>query len=235
MPDLVILLHGLARTGRSMRVLAGRLEAAGYRVAVIDYPSRRHDFATLARAVRHRLETWTRRAAKEGSKRVHFVGHSLGGLLLRATLDRPLALPFGRIVMLGTPNQGAGVIAAFLGTPLPELFYGKPTRELAPGSATLAGLGIPKAEIGIIAGNRRFHPRNPTSYINAGLELWRGDALPPHDGTVEVENTRIEGMSDFILLPAHHSFLPDQPEVARQTIAFLGHGRFLHDRGSSAP
>ncbi len=127
--------------------------------------------------------------------------------------------------MIAPPNHGVRVAGGLASSWLLRQLYGKPILELAGEAPDLDRLGTPAAEIGIIAGVRRFHPLNPTSYFNA---LTHAGAR--HDGTVEVERTKLPGMADFIAVDAHHTFICGEPEVARQTLAFLAAGAFDHAR-----
>lgn len=225
---LVVLVHGLGRGYRSMRTLAAEVERAGYRAFNWDYAGRRHGLDELIAMLRRTLAEVApaaRGGKDEGGDKVHFVSHSLGGLLVRGALTPPAAVPAGRIVMIAPPNHGVRVAGGLAGSWLLRQLYGKPILELAGEAPDLDRLGTPAAEIGIIAGVRRFHPLNPTSYINA---LARAGAR--HDGTVELERTKLRGMADFIAIDAHHTFICGEPEVARQTLAFLETGAFDHDR-----
>ncbi len=218
-PGLVILLHGLGRTARSLARLERAFAGAGYRVEAWPYPSRRHAIAELVAQFRRQLAGW---AAGDGP--VHFVGHSLGAILIRAGLIEPAPFPLGRIVMIAPPNDGVRLVRNFRNWPVLAALYGRPARQLAAGTRWLAELGAPAAEIGVIAGDRRFHPLNPTSYMNA--LVGNHDA---HDGTVEVASTRLAGMADFVVVGANHTFICNHPEVIRQTVHFLDTGRFRHD------
>ena len=220
MPEKAILLHGLFRSRLSMLRMAWGLRAQGFDPERWGYSSR-GGAATQLAALRARLETLDTRDT------VHFVGHSFGGILLRGALSAPVPFPIGRIVMIGAPNHGAGVIARaganpWLGWIMKGL--GRTVLDLAPESPFLAKLGVPSAEIGVIAGTRRLYVVNPSAWINrfAGV-------AEPHDGTVEVASTRLAGMRDFIVLAADHTFISEYAETIRQTAHFLRHGRF--DRG----
>jgi len=216
--DLVVLVHGLGRSGRSLARLERAVRGAGFRTFVWDDPSRRRPLGELAARLRDGI------AGLGESGTVHFAAHSLGGLLIRGALAEPAPVQAGRIVMIATPNRGVHVGGGGAGLRLAELIYGRPVVELAGPARDLPGLGVPKAEIGVIAGTKRFHPVNPTSYINA---LWRRGSAH-HDGTVEVDRTRLAGMRDFVLVDAHHTFICDDPEAIRQAIAFLRTGAFDH-------
>jgi alpha-beta hydrolase superfamily lysophospholipase len=221
--DRVVLLHGLARTPRSMAKLAQALLREGYAVENWDYPSRHHDYAGLLALLRPRI------AALAGTQRTHFarthfVGHSLGGLLLRSLLSEPLPFPAGRLVLLGVPNRGALSVARLQARSwsarLPELF-GRPARELYRDAPWLADLPWPKLETGAIAGTRRFHPLIPSAWVN----LLHG-ATEDGDGTVEVDSALPPALTHGLTLPVGHSFLPNDPRVIAAVQRFLKEGRF---------
>lgn len=222
-PDRVILLHGLARTPRSMARLAQALLRDGYAVETWEYPSRQHDYAGLLALLRPRI------AALAGAQRTHFVrthfvGHSLGGLLLRSLVSDPLPFPAGRLVLLGVPNRGALSVARLQARRgfrrLPEIF-GRPARDLYRDAPWLADLPWPQLETGAIAGTRRFHPLIPSAWINL---LHR--ATEAGDGTVELDSALPPALTHTLMLPVGHSFLPDDPRVIAAVQRFLKDGRF---------
>jgi hypothetical protein len=215
-----MLLPGLGRTGRSLARMAAALRVAGYDTEIWRYAARRQSLTSLmAQFSAH----FGARAVAGGGEKMHFVGHSLGGLIVRGALAaaQPGILGPGRLVMLAPPNRGVRLIGRLGGGPLAELVFGRPVRDLGVGAKALEGLGAPGLEIGVIAGNRRFHALNPISYVQA---LVGSDE--PHDGTVEVSATRFEGMTDFAVVAAHHTFICDHPEVIAKTVRFLQQGRF---------
>lgn len=220
--DRVILLHGLARTTRSMVRLARALEGAGYAVVNHGYPSRRHDIATLTKQLRAVLAGLP---AIDG--RTHIVGHSLGGLLIRAALAGPPVpgLTLGRVVLIGVPNRGAKVVDRLQARPLTRpvvSWFGRPTRELGRDAAWLKALPpLPVPETGVIVGTRRFHPFNPSAWVN--LAHGAGEA---GDGTVERDSAMLTGSADAIAVDAAHSLLPGDPRVIAAVLRFLRDGRF---------
>jgi pimeloyl-ACP methyl ester carboxylesterase len=160
----------------------------------------------------------------EGVREVHFVTHSLGGLVVRhylADLARADELPdtyprVGRIVMLGPPNSGAAIARQLGDSRLFGLVFGVGGGQLAHDWETLEKkLAIPSGEFGIIAGamGRRLNG-------NPGLE-GRDDLV------VRVEETRLDGARDFLVVPAVHSLLMNDPKVQQATRQFLRHGRFM--------
>jgi pimeloyl-ACP methyl ester carboxylesterase len=209
--DIVVLLHGIGRTGRSMRPLANALRQAGYDALALDYPWRHDRIDGLARWVDARLtdgHVWTRFA------RVHFVTHSMGGLVARCLVaQRPHQTNIGRMVMLGPPNGGSEVADALHRLPPYDWLYGPAGQELT--TRANAAAHAAKLDLGVIAGSRGW------SYP-LGLAFIRG----PHDGRVSVARTRLAGMTDHIVLPVTHSFMPANRRVQQQVLHFLVHGRF---------
>jgi pimeloyl-ACP methyl ester carboxylesterase len=213
--ECVVLLHGLARTSDSMAKIEDALRASGYSTANVDYPSREHTIEALApEAVERGLDACRVR----GPRTIHFVTHSLGGILVRYYL-RDHAIPeLGRVVMLGPPNQGSEVIDRFGDVPGFGAVNGPAGGQLGTGEGSVPlALGPVSYPVGVIAGTKSINPI-------------LSSALPdPDDGKVSVERTRVEGMSDFIAIESSHPFLMRNAEAIRQTLAFLGNGAFIHD------
>ncbi len=205
MAEYVVLLHGIFRTARSMRQLERYLTRHGYAVLNFTYPSTRHTLAELAAKLHERLTPYA------GAK-LHFVGHSMGGLLIREYLNAyPPAHP-GRVVMLGTPNHGSEIADAIGDWWLFNALYGPAGQQLRTSEAQRpAPL---RAEVGIIAGDLSLDP----------LFGWH---LPrPHDGKVSVDSTKLKEMRDHLQLRVAHSLMPYDGQVARQVLYFLNEGQF---------
>ncbi|MGH1541752.1 MAG: esterase/lipase family protein [Arenicella sp.] len=208
--ESVILLHGLARTSRSMRAMERFLEQTGYHVVNVDYPSRQKPIEELAPLA---IEKGLAQCSQHN--KVHFVTHSLGGILLRYYLSRHELVQLGRVVMLGPPNQGSEVIDKLgkvwgFGT-----INGPAGFELGTGEVSVP-IQLPEVdfELGVIAGNKS---------INWFLSL----LLPgPDDGKVTVERTRVKGMSDHIVLPVSHPYIMNRKKVMQQVVKFLSQGQF---------
>ncbi len=210
--DCVVLLHGLARSAGSMEPLAEKLEAHGYRSVNIDYPSTDYPIETLADMA---VKTGVRQCGD--APQIHFVTHSMGGILLRQYLSVGTLERLGRVVMLGPPNQGSEVVDKLGEMPGFELINGAAGLQLGTGADSVPNrLGPANFDLGIIAG---------TSSINLILSsLIPGD----DDGKVSVERARLQGMSDFMTVPVSHPLLMRDREVMRQVLHFLDTGRFDH-------
>lgn len=213
MTEQVILLHGLARTARSMAPLAQALRDAGYAVANLDYPSRRYPVETL---VEQHLAPRVRELAA-GAQRLHFVTHSMGGILVRQLLAARPRPPLGRVVMLVPPSQGSEIVDRLGRWPVFGWINGPAGRQLGTGADGLpARLGPVDYPVGVIAASRSIDP----------LMWW---LIPgANDGRVSVARARLEGMSDFIVVPHSHALVMRSPRVARQVLHFLREGRFAH-------
>ena len=211
--ECVALLHGLARSAGSMSELERKIARAGFAVVNIDYPSRRRTVAALAADAvgRGMKECLARRA-----KRVHFVAHSLGGILVRHYMREKPAAPVGRVVMLAPPNQGSEMVDGLREVPGFAGFFGPAALSLGAGAGSVPRrLGAAAFELGIIAGDADYNPING---------LWMEG---PSDGTVTVASTTVAGMADHITLPATHSFIVYHDEAIEQAIHFLKTGRFM--------
>jgi len=213
--ECVILLHGLARTSNSMAPLEEVLRLKGYFVANIDYPSRDHPIETLAPdAVGRGLDAC--RACQ--AKVIHFVTHSMGGILVRQYLARNTVLELGRVVMLAPPNQGSEVVDQFSGMPGYKTVNGPAGYQLGTGPDSVPNmLGPVTYPVGVIAG---------TESVNLLLSTAFDDA---NDGKVSVERARVEGMADFITVEASHPFIMRDEEAIQQVLSFLYYGHFVHN------
>jgi triacylglycerol lipase len=214
--ECVILLHGLGRTYRSMESMARALEAAGYETANLDYASREYPIEKLAMDV---IPQGLERCDAEGATRVHFVTHSMGGILVRYFLSQKSVQGLGRVVMLSPPNQGSEATDALKDTAFYQWFNGPAGQQLGTGPGSLViRLGPVSYPVGVITGS-----------THAFFDTWLADLIPgPDDGKVSVERAKVKGMVDFLLLPYAHPFIMEEPEAIEQTINFLRQGQFRH-------
>lgn len=211
-PDCVILLHGLARSERSMRRMARELEDAGYAVANVGYPSRRHPIEELAPLA---VDAGRAECRAAGATRMHFVTHSLGGILVRWYAAHRELDDIGRVVMLGPPNRGSRAADRWRGVPGFRWLNGPAGGQLGKGPDSVPlSLGPPDFEFAVIAGDRSIDP-----LTSAMLE-------DPDDGRVSVADTRLDGMRDFRVVHASHAFMMRDREVIDLVLAFLQNGRF---------
>jgi pimeloyl-ACP methyl ester carboxylesterase len=211
--DCVVLLHGLMRSATSMNKMERELEKAGYATANIDYPSRDHTVEELAAiAVPEGLAACR---AQEGVTRIHFVTHSLGGILVRQFLSQHEIADLGRVVMLGPPNQGSAAVDELSDLPGFDWLNGPAGRQLGKGDSSVPlRLGPANFELGVIAGNRTIDP-----ITSAVLE-------DPDDGRVSVADTKLDGMADFVVVEHSHAFMMRMRRPIELTKAFLETGSF---------
>ena len=195
--DCVVLLHGLGRTQLSMVALEYALERAGYTVWNEGYPSRSATVEQLAPVVGAAVEACrAHRPAK-----IHFVTHSMGGILVRQYFRDHTVAEAGRVVMLAPPNRGSAIVDANRERGWFRWFTGPAGQQLGTAADSLPNtLPVPPLEIGIIAGR--------------------------YDGKVSVDSTRLEGMKAHLVVDSAHTFIMNSPAVIRQVKAFLRDGAF---------
>jgi len=209
----VILVHGLWMAGFQLSVLKSRLEARSrFRVVAFSYPSLQGSMSDHARSL-------VEFARGQGSSELHFVGHSLGGLVILRALQLAQDLPTGRAVLLGSPCQGSRAAQGVARIPFGKAILGGAVNEECIKFSPREWSG--HREVGVIAGSMRF-----------GLGRLFADFDSDHDGTVLVEETRLPGSKDHIVLETTHTGMLLSGDVADQTVWFLEHGEFRRERGS---
>jgi len=187
--DCVVLLHGLMRSSMSMNTMQRELDAEGY-------------ILTACRA-------------NEDIGRIHFVTHSLGGILLRQYLSANEIPELGRVVMMGPPNQGSAAVDELEDVPGFDWLNGPAGRQLGKGEESVPlALGPAEFELGVIAGNRTIYPITSSVLEN------------PDDGRVSVEDTKLDGMADFVVVDHSHAFMMRMQRTIELTIEFLRSGSF---------
>ena len=211
--ECVILLHGLARTAHSMQRMQRALERSGYFVANVDYPSRDHKIEMLAPiAIEDGLAQC---ATNPGTSEVHFVTHSLGGILVRVYLAENTIDNLGRVVMLAPPNQGSIAVDELAQIPGFDWLNGPAGYQLGKGPESVPlSLGVPNFDFSVIAGDRTIDPITSAVLPN------------PDDGRVSVSDTRLEGMRDFVVVPVSHAMIMQDRDVIRLVMNYLSRGSF---------
>lgn len=207
--ETVVLLHGLGRSSRAMWLLEARLEDAGFKVENLDY----HTIDSTPEQALAEVTEKINACCLDTPHTVHYVGHSLGGLMVRAYLAEFRPVWMGRVVLIGTPNQGTELVDR-----VQDHWWG----QLAGPTAMSLGTGensfpnslpLPDYPVGVIAG---VSGSGGNDFILPGLD----------DGLVPLEATKLEGMHDFIVFESGHAMMRYDKAIAHQVIEFLRHGRF---------
>ena len=212
---LVVLLHGLRQSSKSMEDIENSLLSHGYSVVNVDYPSTEHTIEYLASVI---LNDILKPYIKSSPSKIHFVTHSMGGIIVRYYLKNHNLPNLGRVVMISPPNQGSELVDLLKDQAVLERIYGPAAAELSLAKGSLVqSLGPADFELGVIAGDRSFNP------------LYSALLPGPDDGVVTVESMKLEGMNDFIILPLSHGFILKNEITIAQVIHFLEHGVFLRE------
>jgi pimeloyl-ACP methyl ester carboxylesterase len=204
--EAVIVVHGLWVNSMVMRLLGYRIRRCGFEALCFSYASVR---ATLEQ----NAARLARFAQALSANTVHWVGHSLGGVVILKMLEQRPDPRTGRIVLMGSPSSGSCAARAMAKTTAGRWMLGR-SAPLAETKAALPG----KYELGVIAGCRGL-----------GMGRLLLHALPqPNDGVVTVAETHVSGMKDHIVLRVSHSGMLVSSSAAKQVCAFLKAGGFIH-------
>lgn len=216
--ETVVLLHGMWRDSSAMDELESFFSENGYEVLSLSYPSNDHDVQTL---VEQYLHPQIDRLQQKHLGRIHFVTHSMGGILVRYYLKHYDVPDLGRVVMIAPPNHGSELTEVFEDAEWFAKWSGPAAKQLNTKENSwvneLGGVGF---ELGVVAGN--YNANWITSWILPGQD----------DGVVTTENTKVEGMKDFLLVPEKHYKLRRTKVVMQQAAFFLKNGMFYQ---SDAP
>lgn len=218
---LVILLHGIGRSSFDMLHLQRRLERRDYDCLNIKYPSTKHSLEDLSDIVTKQIQSDAR---FEDASSINFVAHSMGGVLTRYILAKQRPQNLGRVVMMGTPNQGSQVADFLMAEEngirrslknVFKYFFGPAGHQLGTNMKHVDGNKV-DYPLGVIASDISLNPLQNQIFNE------------PNDTLVSVEATKIEGMSDHIIIPSTHSIMMFDPRVTDQVIEFLKNGSFDH-------
>jgi pimeloyl-ACP methyl ester carboxylesterase len=189
------------------------LTQAGYKVVNMEYPSRSAGIEKLSEDA---IGSAVAVCQQNGASSIHFVTHSLGGILVRSYLSRHAIPHLGRVVMLGPPNQGSEVVDKLRSWWVFQKINGPAGNELGTDeNSAPQKLGAANFSLGVIAGNLSIN------WINSLIIPGRDD------GKVSVERTKLSGMADHIVIPSAHPFIMRNRTAIRQTISFLRTGQFV--------
>jgi len=211
-PACVVLLHGLARSSGSLSELEDDLRLAGYEVINFDYPSRHKGVEELSREV---VPAAVAECTITDS--IHFVTHSMGGILLRFYLSESPIENLGRVVMLAPPNKGSEVVDSLADFPGFEALNGPAGQQLGTGPQSIPNQ-LPAAdfEVGVIAGSR-------------SINLFLSMMIPGNDdGKVSIDRAKLDGMTDFLVVSHTHPLMMRSTDVINQVLFFLANGHFDH-------
>jgi triacylglycerol lipase len=212
----VILLHGLARTRASMAKIEADLNTHGYLAVNLGYPSREKPIEILSETILPRALAICK---SRHASTIHFVTHSMGGILVRHYLSRHAVAGLGRVVMLSPPNSGSEVVDKLKNFALFKWLNGPAGQQLGTDMDSIPNqLDVPDFEVGIIAGDRSINPI--LSWLIPGR----------NDGKVSVERAKLKGMTDFLIVHKSHPLIMNDPVVFKQVRTFIATGAFSHDR-----
>lgn len=218
-----MLLHGMGRTLHSMDLMQERLTAAGYHTVSLGYPS---TTKTIEAIVADHFSDALQQCQQFKPTTIHFVSHSLGGIILRTIFKTEKPENLGRVVMLSPPNHGSEVTDSLKDWWLYRWINGPAGQQLTTDNASHPNqLGPVDYPVGIITGDRYYF-----------FDFWLSSIIPGlDDGKVSVESARLEGMKDFLVVHEPHPFIMDAEYVQEETLYFLENGTFRHQKKPLAP
>ena len=203
--DTVILLHGLWRSMWAMDPMANFLHSKGYHTINIPYPSFRKPIPEIVSHVREIIDL------HDNGRPVHFVTHSLGGIITRQLLSDVPPQQIGRIVMLAPPNQGSEIIDWLAHCAPLKMTLGPAGAKL--GSETLDAPTLSqKLDSAVIMGRK------------SSIPFFRWLLDQENDGIVSVDRGKIDGLNEFHVVDTDHTFIATEPTVMDMTKSFLQHG-----------
>lgn len=213
----VIVVHGILRSSKSFEKMCQRLKKEGYTVVAFDYPSTQFDIPKSAEFLHQVVDSL------DGIEEIHFIVHSMGGLIVRQYRSFHKDMRVTRMVMLGVPNNGAQLADRFRKLGLFRVIFGPAGQQLGTDvNGLIAKLPVPDFEFAVIAGSR--------GTLSGYNPLIPGD----DDGTVSVASTRLPGAADFLAVRGLHSFLMGNGEVIEATVRFLREGKLRENSARHA-
>ncbi len=215
--EAIILLHGVCGNERHMEHIERSLQKIGYRVHNIKYSSRYNDAIKVTKEILPNV----RFIARDYNK-LHLIGHSLGGLIIRSILTDYKPINLGKVIQIAPPNQGSKLANIFKNRWIYKKIYGKASKDLIPKSSFLSGLEqTPSYELGIIAGN---------SFNLLAHCLLK---FKPNDSRITVEETFLDSAKDHIVININHNQILRSRETLKQIRNFLIDGVFEHEDRTS--
>lgn len=207
--ETVIILHGILRSDKHMRRLASYIEAHGYKVLNINYPSTKYDLVQLSEIV------WSQVGNELSNHKLHFIGYSMGGLLARVIINKYNPSNLGKVIFIGTPNKGSIVADILSSNILYRKILGPAGQQLISDQNGFKDIfGEVNYEVGSIAGTLGI-------YLSSLL------FKETNDGVVSLESTKLKDMKDHIALSCPHFYLPYSYKVHQYAVSFLSTGQFV--------
>jgi triacylglycerol lipase len=221
--ECVVLLHGMARRYHSMDAMQERLLAEGYHTVNQGYPSTREPIEIIAEKY---FPAALKQCQQFSPTAIHFVTHSLGGIVVRKGIKEKKPEKLGRVVMLSPPNRGSAAVDFLRNWKIYKWLNGPAGQQLSTDPDSVPNqLGPVDYPVGIIAGDRY-----------AFFDGWLSRILPgKDDGKVSVERAKLDGMSDFLVVHESHPFIMDSEYVQDETVHFLKNGTFKHQKTPLPP
>jgi len=205
--EQIIIVHGLWMTGLELGVLQHRLRVDhGFEASIFSYPS-------ITGSMQDHVDSLYEFVKSHRTNRMHFVGHSLGGIVVLKLLESHDDIAPGRVVCLASPMQGSCAVDGFARWPFARAALGAAICEEVLSSKPRRWDG--RRDVGIIAGS-----------LSIGIGRLFADFHEPSDGTLLVSETKLAGARDHIVMPVSHTGIVFSVEVTAQIAKFLRDGYF---------
>jgi pimeloyl-ACP methyl ester carboxylesterase len=207
MSDPIIIVHGLWMTGLELGVLQHRLRVDhGFEPSIFSYPS-------ITGSMNDHVASLHAYVKAHQYERLHFVGHSLGGIVVLKMLETYNDIPPGRVVCLASPMQGSCAVDGFARWPFARAALGAAICEEVLSCKPRKWDG--RRDVGILAGS-----------LSIGLGRMFADFHEPSDGTLLVSETKLDGAKEHIVMPVSHTGIVFSAEATAQIAKFLREGAF---------
>jgi len=209
--ECVVLLHGYLRSAKCMQPIAEILDAKGYKVQNLSYPSTDYSIQAISRVhVAPKID-------HTDCEKIHFIGHSMGGIVARHYLSENKLPNLGNVILIAAPNGGSKLVSSIENNPaLAWTLIGPAVRELSPGSSILRNLPEPHYRPGIITASKSINPVTSIFMLEG-----------PDDGTLTTESMTLKNMADIINFNATHTTVLTHPDIGARIDSFLKYGRFI--------
>lgn len=221
--ECVVLVHGLSRTYRSLNRMQETLTDTGYHTVSLNYPSTKKTIEAIAG---EDFPPAVDKCREFSPAVIHFVTHSLGGIVVRKAFSESRPANLGRVVMLSPPNHGSDVTDKLKDWWFYSWLNGPAGMQLSTAVDSVPNqLGNVDYPVGVITGDR-----------HAFFDAWFSFLIPGRDdGKVSVERAKVDGMKDFLVVHESHPFIMNSDYVIAETVYFLTHGAFKHKKDSVLP